>query len=271
MGAVLDLLDQMVDMMGDERLDVHLLAGMMETGLTELKLGLVPPALDQVLFGSMDRTRLRDIKYVFILGAVEGELPAIPQDSGVLTEHERLLLTERGVALGPGATRLMLDERFLIYTALTAASKQLWLSYPVADDEGKSLLPSEIVRHVRKMFALQEQPLLAQPPVLDSEAVHLSYAVHSEQSLSMLIGQLRRWRRGEEIPELWWVVYNWHVSREKSRPQLERLLGSIFTATVHYSCKPQRAADCTVRRFGPVFRVWNDLLPVLSPTLHHMA
>ncbi|WP_366294661.1 helicase-exonuclease AddAB subunit AddB [Paenibacillus sp. AN1007] len=227
-GAVLDLLDQMVDMMGNERLDISLFAGMIETGLTELKLGLVPPALDQVLFGSMDRTRLRDIKYVFILGAVDGELPAIPQDNGVLTEQERLLLTERGMGLGPGATRLMLDERFLIYTALTAASKQLWLSYPVADDEGKPLLPSEIVRHVRKMFGLQEQLLLAQPPVMDSDSLHASYAVHPERSLSMLIGQLRRWRRGEEIPEMWWAVYNWHVTRDTSRPQLERLLSSIF-------------------------------------------
>ncbi|QOS80298.1 helicase-exonuclease AddAB subunit AddB [Paenibacillus sp. JNUCC31] len=227
-GAVLDLLDQMVDMMGAERLDMDLFAGLMETGLTELKLGLVPPALDQVLVGSMDRTRLQDIKYVFILGAVDGELPAVPQDDGVLTEQERQLLTERGLGLGPGATRQMLDERFLIYTALTAASKQLWLSYPVADDEGKALLPSEIVRHIRKMFGLHEQPLLAQPPVAGSEESHWSYIIHSGQSLSYLIGQLRRWRRGEDIPEMWWAVYNWHVSRETSRPQLEQLLGSIF-------------------------------------------
>lgn len=227
-GAVLDLLDQMVDMMGNERLDITLFAGMIETGLTELKLGLVPPALDQVLVGSMDRTRLQDIKYVFILGAVDGELPAVPQDDGVLTELERTLLTERGMALGPGATRQMLDERFLIYTALTAASSQLWLSYPVADDEGKALLPSEIVRHVRKMFGLQEQPLLAQPPVVNSEEAHWSYVTHPGQSLSALIGQLRKWRRGEDIPEMWWSVYNWHLSQETSRPQLERLMGSIF-------------------------------------------
>ncbi|MEC0127837.1 helicase-exonuclease AddAB subunit AddB [Paenibacillus pabuli] len=227
-GAVLDLLDQMVDMMGAERLDIDLFAGLMETGLTELKLGLVPPALDQVLVGSMDRTRLQDIKYVFILGAVDGELPAVPQEDGVLTEQERQLLTERGLGLGPGATRQMLDERFLIYTALTAASKQLWLSYPVADDEGKALLPSEIVRHIRKMFGLNEQPLLAQPPVAGSEESHWSYIIHSGQSLSYLIGQLRRWRRGEVIPEMWWAVYNWHVSRDTSRPQLEQLLGSIF-------------------------------------------
>ena len=75
--------------MGAERLDIDLFAGLMETGLTELKLGLVPPALDQVLVGSMDRTRLQDIQYVFILGAVDGELPAVPQEDGVLTEQER--------------------------------------------------------------------------------------------------------------------------------------------------------------------------------------
>lgn len=227
-GAVLDLLDQMVDMMGAERLDIDLFAGLMETGLTELKLGLVPPALDQVLVGSMDRTRLQDIQYVFILGAVDGELPAVPQEDGVLTEQERELLTERGLGLGPGTTRRMLDERFRIYTALTAASKQLWLSYPVADDEGKTLLPSEIVRHVRKMFGLNEVPLLAQPPVTGLEEAHWPYVIHPEQSLSVLIGQLRRWRRGEEIPELWWSVYNWHCNNESLRPQLERLLGSIF-------------------------------------------
>ena len=191
----------------------------------------------------MDRTRLRDMKYVFILGAVDGELPAIPQDNGVLTEQERLMLAERGMSLGPSATRLMLDERFLIYTALTAASEQLWLSYPVADDEGKSLLPSEIVRHVRKMFGLQEQPLLAQPPVSDSESEHLSYAIHPEQSLSMLIGQLRRWRRGEDIPEIWWAVYNWHVTREASRAGLERLLGSVF-----YRNRARRLETATSRR-----------------------
>lgn len=227
-GAVLDLLDQMVDMMGAERLDLDLFAGLIETGLTELKLGLVPPALDQVLVGSMDRTRLQDIKYVFILGAVDGELPAVPQEDGVLTEQERLLLTERGLPLGPGATRQMLDERFLIYTALTSASDQLWLSYPVADDEGKSLLPSEIVRHVRNMFGEQEQPLLSEPQGSIALQNHWAYVRHPEQSLSTLIGQLRRWRRGEDIPELWWAVYNWHASQESSKPLLDRLLASVF-------------------------------------------
>jgi len=227
-GAVLDLLDQTVDMLGNERLELDLFAGMVETGLAELQLGLIPPALDQVLFGSMDRTRLRDIRYVFVLGAVDGELPAVPQDDGVLTEQERLWLTDRGLSLGPNATRKMLDERFLIYTALTSASHQLWLSYPAADEEGKTLLPSEIVRHVRKMFGLEISPLLAEPQNVNDEQSHWAHVLHSGQSLSSLIAQLRRWRRGEEIPELWWAVYNWHLSRMETRLPLERLLGSVF-------------------------------------------
>lgn len=73
--------------------------------------------------------------------------------------------------------------------------------------------------------------------------MHLSYAIHPEQSLSMLIGQLRRWRRGEDIPEIWWAVYNWHVNREASRPQLERLLGSVF-----YRNRARRLDTSTSRR-----------------------
>lgn len=67
MGAVLDLLDQIVEMMGNERLEFEVFTGVLETGLAELKMGLVPPALDQVLVGNMDRTRPTGVKYAFCL------------------------------------------------------------------------------------------------------------------------------------------------------------------------------------------------------------
>lgn len=54
--------------------------------------------------------------------------------------------------LAPGSSRKLLDERFLIYNALTTASRKLWISYALADDEGKVLLPSEIIRQLQGMF-----------------------------------------------------------------------------------------------------------------------
>ncbi|WP_438492393.1 helicase-exonuclease AddAB subunit AddB [Paenibacillus sp. IHBB 3054] len=234
--AVLDLLDQIAEMMGSERMEFELFAGVLETGLSELKMGLVPPALDQVLVGSMDRTRVSGVKYAFLLGFNEGVVPAQFKEDGILSEGERLLLENSGMELAPGSSRKLLDERFLIYGALTTASTRLWISYATADDEGKALLPSEIIRQLHGMFpdALQERSLSGFPAAVSpdeadaGEALHLGFVGHPGQSLRMLIMQLRQWRQGVEIPGLWWDVYNWFTEEEHWSPKLQLLLGSLF-------------------------------------------
>ncbi|WP_342436827.1 helicase-exonuclease AddAB subunit AddB [Paenibacillus sp. FSL L8-0436] len=234
--AVLDLLDQIAEMMGSEKMEFELFAGVLETGLSELKMGLVPPALDQVLVGSMDRTRVSGVKYAFLLGFNEGVVPAQFKEDGILSEGERLLLENNGMELAPGSSRKLLDERFLIYGALTTASTRLWISYATADDEGKALLPSEIIRQLHGMFpdALQERSLSGFPAAVSpdkadaGEALHLGFVGHPGQSLRMLIMQLRQWRQGVEIPGLWWDVYNWFAEDEYWSPKLQQLLGSLF-------------------------------------------
>ncbi|WP_342421374.1 helicase-exonuclease AddAB subunit AddB [Paenibacillus sp. FSL E2-0178] len=256
-GAVLDLLDQIAEMMGKERMEFELFAGVLETGLAELKMGLVPPALDQVLVGTMDRTRVSGVKYAFLLGFNEGVVPAQFKEDGILSEGERLLLENAGMELAPGSSRKLLDERFLIYNALTTASRKLWISYATADDEGKALLPSEIIRQLQGMFpeGLDEKHLSGFPQggeaaedsmSAQTEAVHMNFIGHPEQTLRMLMLQLRQWRQGVEIPRLWWDVYNWfaadgHADKPVNtqaaadgqaevsmKLQLERLLGSLF-------------------------------------------
>lgn len=236
-GAVLDLLDQIVEMMGNERLEFDVFTGVLETGLAELKKGLVPPALDQVLVGNMDRTRPTGVKYAFLLGFNEGVVPAQFKEDGILSEGERSVLENAGMELAPGASRKLLDERFLIYNALTTGSRKLWISYATADDEGKALLPSEVIRHLHRMFPrVHEHSLAALPPAgLPEEvrdSIHLGYIGHPEQSLRALIMQLRQWRQGTEIPELWWDVYNWFAADDIRSLELKRLLSSLFYRNV---------------------------------------
>lgn len=248
-GAVLGLLDQIAEMMGKERIEFSLFAGVLETGLAELKMGLVPPALDQVLVGTMDRTRVSGVKYAFLLGFNEGVVPAQFKEDGILSEGERLLLEKSGMELAPGSSRKLLDERFLIYNALTTANRKLWISYAVADDEGKALLPSEVIRQLQGMFPqqLDEQFLSGFPQSgNDDDAVHMDFIGHPEQTLRMLLLQLRQWRQGAEIPGMWWEVYNWFAAEQGAdksadeqaaeyrhadlsmKLKLERLLGSLF-------------------------------------------
>ncbi len=85
-------------------------------------------------------------------------------EKGVLTEAERSVLTESGLPMADGSRRKLLDEQFIVYTSLTVPGKRLWMSYPLADEEGKSLLPSELIRQMRQLFPGTEAPLLLAEP-----------------------------------------------------------------------------------------------------------
>nr|WP_237690738.1 helicase-exonuclease AddAB subunit AddB [Paenibacillus caui] len=227
-GAVLDLLDQIVDMMGDEQLGAELFAGVLDTGLQDLKLGLVPPSLDQVLVGSTDRTRSGHVKHVFLLGVNEGVMPAVFQEEGVLTDQERMRLSEIGLTLEPGITRKLLDERFLIYHAVSSAERSLWISYPLADEDGKALLPSEVVRDVRTMFpSLRERFVADTPAAASDDIAQLELISRPGPVLSALIGQLRQWRAGAELSPVWWGALYWFRSHPEFQEKMDYLIGSL--------------------------------------------
>lgn len=227
-GSMLDICDQMVEMVGDEAMTLERFAGMLETGLESIQLALVPAALDQVLIASVDRTRSGQIHHLYLLGVNDGIIPARPIEDGILTELERDKLMDLGMEMAPGIRRKILDERFLIYNAMVSPSKSLWVSYALADEEGKSLLPSEIVRMVRGIFPhLEEQLIMAEPNEFMDNETQLEYVANPITALHHLITQLREWRRGRPIDPLWWHVYNWFQRHPSYHERLQTMVSSL--------------------------------------------
>ena len=68
-GIVLDLFDKFVQLLGDETVTLEEYCSLLDAGLTEAKVGVIPPGIDQVVIGDMQRTRLKDIKALLFLGA----------------------------------------------------------------------------------------------------------------------------------------------------------------------------------------------------------
>ncbi|SFL33079.1 DNA helicase/exodeoxyribonuclease V, subunit B [Paenibacillus sp. 1_12] len=225
---IIDMLDQMVELLQHEELSADTFASLLEAGMESIRLGHVPPSLDQVLIGSMDRTRAGAVKHVFVLGVNEGVMPAKISENGVLSEHEREALTDQGLMMADSARRKLLDEMFMIYSTFCTPSSCLWLSYPLADEEGKTLLPSEIIRQMKRMFPFVGERLLVMEPVgTMSLKEQLEYVEHPSKALSYLLAKLKSWLNGEPMSAVWWAVYNWLIEQPEWGGRLKALMQSL--------------------------------------------
>ncbi|WP_458414390.1 helicase-exonuclease AddAB subunit AddB [Schinkia sp. CFF1] len=226
--SVLELLDQMASLMGEEELSFDLFRKMIHSGIENMHFATVPPAMDQVLVGNMERSRFSNIKCAFILGANDGVIPLKPVEEGVVTEEEREFLSSTGLTLAPGTKEQLLDEQFLIYLALTSASDLLYISYPLADDEGKSLVPSILINRLKDLFPALKEKLSLNEPSEEIPLNQLQYVVNPKKTMSYLSIQLQNWKKGYPVENLWWDIYNWLVQQEEWKVYGKRILGSLF-------------------------------------------
>lgn len=144
--AVLSVIDDLDYSLADAAIPLEELGDLLSAGLSSLTLGLAPPTVDQVLIGSIERSRHPDIAAAVILGFNDGVFPRRAAEDSVLNDDDRDLLIERGVLVTPGARRRLLDESLLVYIAATRPSQQLVITYAASDDNGKTLRPSPHVR-----------------------------------------------------------------------------------------------------------------------------
>ena len=209
--AVIQLLDQVVEIIGEDNVSVELFSKIIDSGLENMHFSLVPPAFDQVVVATLDFSRVMDIRCSFLVGINEGVVPAKVKEDGMLTEEERDMLQAVGVQLAPSFKSKLMEEPFIIYNALASATDYLWVSYSLADLEGKSLLPSTLIGQLQGMFPRAKQALLVVDPNEVEADEQLQYITNPSQTISYLINQLRHWKRGYPIRELWWDVYNWYA------------------------------------------------------------
>ncbi len=146
---VISLLDELVEALGDCEITITQFAEIFTTALSQMTLALIPPALDQVLVGAVERSRHPHIRAAFLLGVNEGAFPKFSQPDSLFTDRQRQLLSDDGFELAPTSAEKLLHEQYLAYIALTRPSEFLWISYPVSNEKGSELNPSPIVNTLR--------------------------------------------------------------------------------------------------------------------------
>lgn len=223
---LMSVLDQVVEVMGDEYVNIERFREVLAIGFGEYKIGLIPPALDQVLVGSVERSRSHEISALYILGVNDGIFPAAVQAEGILSDKDRESLRARGIELAQDTRTRAFEEQYLIYMALATAGRYLRLSYPIADHEGKTMRPSVIISRVRKLFPnISEYSNIVNH---DTDRENLELVATPTPTFSRLISVIRRQAEGFEVRPLWWDVYRWYIQNEQWREKCKTALSGLF-------------------------------------------
>ncbi|MGG1676627.1 helicase-exonuclease AddAB subunit AddB [Neobacillus sp. NRS-1170] len=225
--SVIDLLDQYVEILGEEPVSLKTFASILETGFESMRFSLIPPALDQVIIGDLEKSRLTEIKVVFVVGVNEGVLPGKISDDGILADEDREMLFNAGIKVAPSSRTRLLDENFLAYKAFTAPSEILYVSYPLANDEGKALIPSSYIKRIKDMFPDVREDFYVTDPAELTEEGQLGFVSNVTTALSYLNSQLQLNKRHYPISDLWWDVYNFYMN-SKWKGQAFKVFSSLF-------------------------------------------
>ncbi len=150
---IMELLDQMEALCGEDVSDADEFAGILEAGLSELKVGVIPQESDQVLVGDMIRTRLSHVKALFLLGVNDSNIPGTVSSGGLISDVDRDFLTGmEDVCLAPTPREQMFTQRLYLYMNMTKPACSLTLSYVTGDAEGNDMMPSYLIGLMRRLF-----------------------------------------------------------------------------------------------------------------------
>ncbi|MEJ0090481.1 MAG: PD-(D/E)XK nuclease family protein [Limisphaerales bacterium] len=160
-----------------------------EAGLANLTVGVIPPALDQVLVGAIDRARNPDLKLALVLGVNETVFPATPAAQTILTDADR---DELAVPLGPDLRERLARERYYGYIAFTRASERLVVTFSRHAADGQALNPSPFIARLQQIFPGLETGEFSSE-IKPAEAQHVS-------EVAPLNFSIQHWQELLQIP-----------------------------------------------------------------------
>jgi ATP-dependent helicase/nuclease subunit B len=196
------LLDECQDTLGSYRAPIDFFAGLLRSAFSQMCMALIPPCLDQILVGSIERSRHPELKVVFLLGTTQRQFPAPLPKGGLLSDRDRDQAALAGLCLDAGLTQTLSQRRYLAYIAFTRPSERLIVSYPLADEKGNAVVRSQFIDDLERLF--DDLPVCRLDAGADSQA-GIEEAILCQHELADFVcahGQAERLLQQLAMPEL---------------------------------------------------------------------
>lgn len=156
--TVLEVLDQLYVIMGSENIGLKRYISVVKEGFAAHEINAIPTTIDQVLVGSVERTRSKEVRLIIVLGMNEGLFPRMRTDDGVIDDADLKKLNDLGYELWQNTKSLSDGDSFAVYSALSKAKEEIVFSYPTsiagAGAMDSPALPCRIIGNLKEVFPL---------------------------------------------------------------------------------------------------------------------
>ncbi len=245
---VIDLFDKFVDLLGEEPVSTEEYGQLLDAGLEEAKVGVIPPSVDQVVAGDLQRTRLKDIKVLFFLGAGDTYLPGQLMRTGILSERDRQVFEQEDLSLSSNGKEKAYEQKYYLYLNLTKPSEKLVVSYSQNSADGNSARPSYLIQELERLYLHLSVTNVSEMSFTEQELT-------PGQGLSLLTQGLRMAAAGGSFTvsgseQAWQELYTWY----RKNPDWQRRLKSL-TEAAYFRNPVQGLPEETARRlYGEAFQ-----------------
>ena len=222
---IMEVLDEAVDVLGDEKLPLDEFAEILNTGFMKYEMSLIPLALDQVTIGDIAKIKSKDVKALYVVGVNDGVIPAVNKEEGILSDRDREFLKEQDVVLASDTKTKAREEQHIVYNILSTAREYLVLSYCAADFEGKALRPSIVIPRIKKIFPrLEEESDIYSGEMYFDKFKRVSAPL---PTFNEFICESRNITEKKQYEKYWLQVYTWFKNNDEWKIKTENMLKAL--------------------------------------------
>ena len=217
---LLKVMDQVYAILGDAKISLRRFASVYKEGIDSYEVGVIPSAADQLLLGSLGRSKARSLRALIILGASNGSFPAVYGDDGMIDDEERGILSGMGLGELPDSNQLNDKEFGDAYGAVTKPTDKLWLSYTMGRGSDTAT-PCELMDRIADMFE----------DVSIKTDVNAHGVSGAQSAYTALINELRTGIENNNIDDEAAELYARLSANDEYRQRLDSLESALFPKT----------------------------------------
>lgn len=204
---IVGALDSLADVLGDKVVNVKNFRALLQTAFSGYSIGIIPTSLDEVFIGNITRSKMDNIKALFVLGANDGVFPSAPAADEIINDNDKAVLAQSGIELSTDMKTRAFFERFFMYSAFTVPSERLFISFSRADSSSGTLRPSFVLSDFKRIFP----DLTIESDLLEdmSDFGQMEYITREGPTLEKMIEKITEYREGSDVSPVWLDVYDY--------------------------------------------------------------